>query len=1700
MRGKRCVGPLRVWNPITVSTSRFAKSANTNSSNSSRSHLPVTLTMASSSSSPSNALSHLQRLESGRCRFPPGLGSGPVSIAGFARSHCKGPHWEACSPCGAETGGGSGSRRKGSVLTTVRNLQAASLRRRDLTCAWRGPPLLEASWMASSGELTLWALSGLAAPIRAMATQAAGRRKTGEASTATISAATGRASGSLTEADERNIERYEAMLDRCEKPTVRELRKKLNFRNNVLGLDEKLKNGRIADTSMAALAVEYKRKFPNEVIVIQVGDFYEAWGYDALLLVEYGNLNPMGGLSPDRVPRAGFPLNNLRGMLSLLLEHDIAVAVLREVPGGPGERRTRFLSGHSLPGSPYVYGMVKDDGELDYFPLEEVAVLGLARSARGFTLTSVFPVARSYRIEELLTEEGALAKIRCTKHSHGFLHSSIKEDSTGMTKWSQHGLGGRLFTECLTRKYQFYEGDQWLQLLDKVTDLYPTVEDMPGALTEASHSKGWRKMEAAEGQRPRPLYTSAASQIGILYTAGVPSLLNFLLPQERSDGATSLCRTYLRGVLLNPPPLHVALATQAACEGLSRATCTLPDFPVESASKLVQLLRSREASPVILRKLQHMAEHCAGMLGGGGIQGGGRLVEGLWDDQGDAAKLQAIAKQILVPTELAAGIQMEANLLVRQCITVAARVDGILAPAETVDGSASAEEALQKMFKAVEAGWRGRVQTRHVAEAYARVKAAAKALDSAVSENFLPVISWCRQVGGKKVPELVYGQNDEVICIKGKNVKPQPSEAPLWADDPGAMAANRLELVMNGRGKAAARDRWTCKAVEEAREEYLEACDMADKAVSKVLRDLAAALEDHLDAIIISATFSMVAKALALHVRHTWSLGWAHARLQVDNNSAATEPTCVAGHDADLHRTWDAAAAPADNANSPGSQPVHRHIAAPHPLTPQTFWVEELLPYWLNRNGDDCADAVLNSVALSSMCLLTGPNGGGKSSMLRALYAVALLANCGLMVPAREASVPHYDALYLRMMAQDSPADGKSSFQVEMAELGTLLHESSFRSLVLVDELCKGTEVLKGTGIVGAVLETLTARGCTGMVSTHLHGVLDLPLRAPALVKMCMKARRDPARGGRMTVTWRIKLGECRESLAVEVARGEGVPLSVLERAEELFNEIRGDVSPVRLRQLKDAEVARAWVGGGAESPGNQREQVKGHMGIVVKAEGGGESEQDILSEAEPRGAGKAGEKKRRQSSSPGKEQDTASSDLMIALGTAALAEAEEEQRNGRPTQETKSEAEGEMDKEKSVSQEEVFTGGEGSEASSTSSLGLTNEVEAAALEAIFLASSSQPSESSTASEGEASQSDDEGGSQEGPSRHGPQAEEVEWTFEGVQQEAEKKSVRRRGRPSKARSARPDDEKNHNFSATAPPLTSPKIPLSPVDPQAAISAPSAAEGGHPCAASGGAWNIIEGATFWLLRKMEGAPKSDESSALSTSFSSAPSASSSLPVTPDPFISKSASAASSSLPSSPEPFVDNAASNEASPSPASSPSSPMPTDSETAERDAPHSDPPALVPPFQEADFTQVAPIFEDVLRTVHASRKMDAAGGGLPRSAPQQRRPRSGPVEMGNRRGDEPVLHMIGPGEVPPTTTARIYCTYVLGLPTGRFYVDKTDDLSRRLYTHRLEPESRNGLFLLYAHVHDISAAGKVETMLIRRLQEAGLPLNNKGD
>ncbi len=182
------------------------------------------------------------------------------------------------------------------------------------------------------------------------------------------------------------------------------------------------------------------------------------------------------------------------------------------------------------------------------------------------------------------------------------------------------------------------------------------------------------------------------------------------------------------------------------------------------------------------------------------------------------------------------------------------------------------------------------------------------------------------------------------------------------------------------------------------------------------------------------------------------------------------------------------------------------------------------------------------------LVLVTGPNMAGKSTYLRQTALIALLAQIGSFVPAEEATLPLFDRILTRIGASDDLAGGRSTFMVEMEEVALILKEATENSLVLLDEVGRGTSSLDGVAIATAVAEALHARRCYTLFATHYFELTALPL--PRLRNLHVAAKEEE---GGLVFYHQVLPGPASKSYGVEVARMAGLPREVVERAKALL-------------------------------------------------------------------------------------------------------------------------------------------------------------------------------------------------------------------------------------------------------------------------------------------------------------------------------------------------------------------------------------------------------------------------------------------------------------------------------------------------------------------------------------------------------------------
>jgi len=639
--------------------------------------------------------------------------------------------------------------------------------------------------------------------------------------------------------------------------------------------------------------------------------------------------------------------------------------------------------------------------------------------------------------------------------------------------------------------------------------------------------------------RPAPLTLATAQQLGVLPTRSVPPLLSHVLPA--SAGAPAACRAYLQELLLHPPPRDVAAKISTAAAALTSSTIAggVPRLEVTPPGKVAKLLRTREGSHVFFAEVVAMARAVRKTL------------------THDVAEIRTAGECLLSPTGLKVGRRVDARALAERCAEAEAIIARVVA-AEALEGGgacggyererardddeegehavvdddddAAAFDAdafddahdgvndaparvphVPRAFARFNEPWRGRVRRDVVATELAACDDALRALSLAIEEDLAPVIAAAEALAAAKTAKnrrchLEHDARNNALWLR--HVPASVARGEKIDGDDGAISP--LIHPRDRYGKEIS-DRWSTPRVEAALDAYRVSSAACGRAVASRLKALADDLGAHVADLVAAATFSAIAVAVTLHATRATRRGWRPASLP-----------------------------PASDATTP-------------------FKTVGLRPFWMDDAGP--GSAVENDITLDGVSILTGPNMAGKSTVLRSAAACALLASCGLFVPAREATVPHFDALLVRMSSTDSPAEGLSSYAVEMAEVGSMLDVVTPQTLAFIDELGRGTEATHGTAMAGAVIEAIDRAGARGIFATHLHGVLDLDLElSPYARRVKMETVKDTAAGanGRVRPTWKVVPGECRESLALQTAIDMGVSDVVVSRSKALLTQLIG--------------------------------------------------------------------------------------------------------------------------------------------------------------------------------------------------------------------------------------------------------------------------------------------------------------------------------------------------------------------------------------------------------------------------------------------------------------------------------------------------------------------------------------------------------------
>ena len=214
-----------------------------------------------------------------------------------------------------------------------------------------------------------------------------------------------------------------------------------------------------------------------------------------------------------------------------------------------------------------------------------------------------------------------------------------------------------------------------------------------------------------------------------------------------------------------------------------------------------------------------------------------------------------------------------------------------------------------------------------------------------------------------------------------------------------------------------------------------------------------------------------------------------------------------------------------------------------HPVLDQQLTDERFVP------NDTALDSTEQQIAL-----ITGPNMAGKSTYIRQVALLALLAHTGAFIPATRARVDLTDRVFTRVGASDDLARGQSTFMVEMSETANILNNATQRSLVILDEIGRGTSTFDGLSLAWSIVEYLHNRvGAKTLFATHYHELTELTGRMNRLKNFNVAVREW---NDQIIFLRKIVEGGTDKSYGIHVARLAGVPKEVLERAKVILGNL----------------------------------------------------------------------------------------------------------------------------------------------------------------------------------------------------------------------------------------------------------------------------------------------------------------------------------------------------------------------------------------------------------------------------------------------------------------------------------------------------------------------------------------------------------------
>lgn len=868
--------------------------------------------------------------------------------------------------------------------------------------------------------------------------------------------------------------------------------------------------------SMISYAISAKQKHPDKIILVRIGDFYETYGVDAIMLNNFAGLNLM---KSDL--KAGCPWRNVQQTLDSLTDAGFSIVIHEEMgevdaaPGPTAKTRPRKYRAQSFivtPGRrtyPWALNLRRD---LEEFPSDRPYIGIQGTSSSGYNVVLVYLDEKRIAPYSRLNEEA----VRTILDSAGAVEPVYLQDAVSLKEIISD-------TNSVVSLSDYSDKD----FSDVVLRLICNNNGI-----EELTMKTFKHIPESNIGRPRSIYASTAYQIGLKPNPNVPDLIQTLLPKVHKAHSAR----FLREWLSNPPPITIARHMQSLNAILMEEDVAIPDNSPFIIRKVLTLLDSKQCNANIFRDIKQCAIGTHQMLAkANGHNGGSNInveeaerAQMLTGDMSSAAMKKVVHHLLALISFRSGEIHIDSHDLqhkssevidiISRCVLTEDEEDH--ATCHSVAGNSTTtttttttsektlslfrqlspnnQEVLLDFFAANENEFRGHIRVDHdnIKGIYAEIDTAAGDLIAQILKDFPLQVNESDERENKE-SRLVH-RNGMVYLAKKPSQESSREEVKYVAPyDP------KKQKQVGGFTSSDVAAKVGC---------YRDSVEQAPKYVEKALQELCETLEPYQMIVVLISNWAMILQAVHAHVTAAKQRQWSMPTL--------------------LERSGD----DTDGSNGSGKKEV------------MTMDVKDLSAWWMDRRDPATK---LNDVQLQGIFLLTAPNMGGKSTIMRSLLVTALLANSGLCVPCTEASIPTYDSFFLRTSSYDIPTEGKSAFALEMDDMRVLLRDSTHKSLVMIDELGRGTSSKDGSALAGSILEALDKIQSTGIFATHLHELLQLPLETNSIRYKKMKSTANTTTG---EITWDYLMedGVCDDSMALETAKEFRIEAGIIERAKEL--------------------------------------------------------------------------------------------------------------------------------------------------------------------------------------------------------------------------------------------------------------------------------------------------------------------------------------------------------------------------------------------------------------------------------------------------------------------------------------------------------------------------------------------------------------------